>query len=115
MCGITGWEMKNYDGIEKGVLRRAFEGYLPEDVRYRKKSAYPSTKDKQYLQGVRNWMLQILDDPKAPILPYIDVEKVRAIAEGRSTGVQGSAVKGLFDYLIQINAWLDEYQITVTI
>ncbi|KHE71643.1 asparagine synthase (glutamine-hydrolyzing) [Halobacillus sp. BBL2006] len=108
-------EMKNVDGIEKGVLRRAFEGYLPEDVRYRKKSAYPSTKDDQYLQGVRTWMLQILDDPNAPILPYIDLEKVRAMAEGKSTGVQDSAVKGLFDYLIQINAWLDEYQITVTI
>lgn len=106
-------EMKNVDNIEKGVLRRAFEGYLPEDVRYRKKSAYPSTKDEQYYEGVRRWMLEILEDPASPILPYIDVEKVRFIAEGKSEKMQGSRAKGLFDYLIQVNAWLREYDIRV--
>lgn len=45
-------EMKNVDGIEKGILRCAFEGYLPDDVRNRKKSAYPSTNDDKYLEGV---------------------------------------------------------------
>ena len=31
------FEMKSIDNIEKGILRRAFENVLPEDVRYRKK------------------------------------------------------------------------------
>ncbi len=34
--------MKTVDSIEKGILRRAFAHMLPEDVLYRKKSAYPS-------------------------------------------------------------------------
>ncbi|WP_281975344.1 asparagine synthase (glutamine-hydrolyzing) [Halobacillus litoralis] len=106
-------EMKNIDGIEKGVLRRAFEGYLPEDVRYRKKSAYPSTKDEKYLERVSQWMLQILDDPTSPILPFIDVEKVRSISEGKSESIHASSAKGLLDYLIQVNAWLKEYDINV--
>ncbi len=108
-------EMKNVDNIEKGVLRRAFEGYLSEDVRYRKKSAYPSTKDKEYLKRVQEWMLQILNDPNSPILPYINVEKTRLIAEGKDENLQDSSAKGLLDYLIQVNAWLVEYNIRVTL
>ncbi len=31
------WEMKMYNNREKGILRKAFEGILPNDVLYRKK------------------------------------------------------------------------------
>ena len=31
------FDMKSMDRIEKGILRRAFQHVLPEDVRYRKK------------------------------------------------------------------------------
>ncbi|MGV2621945.1 asparagine synthase (glutamine-hydrolyzing) [Halobacillus sp. ACCC02827] len=106
-------EMKNVDGIEKGILRRALADYLPEDVRYRKKSAYPSTKDEEYLAGVRNWMLRILDDPDSPVLAFIDTDKIRSIAEEKATDIDANAAKSLFDYLIQINEWMKEYDIKV--
>lgn len=108
------FEMKNIDDIEKGILRRAFEGYLPDDVRNRRKSAYPSTKDDAYLAGVQKWMTSILDDPSSPILELIDVEAVRKIGAGESS-LPDSSVKGLLDYLIQVNGWLKEYNIKVAI
>ncbi len=37
------WSMKMIDGQEKGILRRALRGVLPEEVLYRKKSPYPKT------------------------------------------------------------------------
>lgn len=106
--------MKNIDDIEKGILRRAFADYLPEDVLYRRKSAYPSTKDDAYLKGVTDWMLGILDDPDAPILELVDADVVRGIADGR-TDMPASSIRGLFDYLIQVNGWLKEYGISVRI
>ncbi|UOQ42809.1 asparagine synthase (glutamine-hydrolyzing) [Halobacillus salinarum] len=109
------YEMKRIDDIEKGILRRAFADYLPEDVRYRKKSAYPSTKDDEYLQRVQRWMLNVLDDPDSPILSLIKEDVVREIAEGRHPGIDGSRAKGLLDYLLQINAWLKEYQIRINL
>ncbi|WP_034762238.1 asparagine synthase (glutamine-hydrolyzing) [Rossellomorea vietnamensis] len=108
------FEMKNIDDIEKGILRRAFKGYLPDDVRNRRKSAYPSTKDDAYLVGVQKWMTNILDDSTSPILQLIDVEAVRKIADGESS-LSDSSAKGLLDYLIQVNGWLKEYSIKVAI
>lgn len=64
------FNLKSIDDIEKGILRRAFLRYLPEDVRYRKKGAYPSTKDEAYLQLISKWMLDILDDTEAPIRQF---------------------------------------------
>ncbi|RLQ93834.1 asparagine synthase (glutamine-hydrolyzing) [Falsibacillus albus] len=107
------FEMKSIDNIEKGILRRAFEGYLPDDVRNRRKSAYPSTKDAAYLEGVSKWMLRVLDNPDSPILPLLDVEKVRKIAEGKVERITGGQARGLFDYLLQINGWLEEYEIEI--
>ncbi|MGB8000666.1 MAG: asparagine synthase C-terminal domain-containing protein, partial [Anaerobacillus sp.] len=104
-------DYKNIDDNEKGILRRALKGTLPDDVLYRKKSAYPSDKDPVYLEGVRKWMLEILDNPESPILSLIDTEKVRAISLDEIEGMNTDQAKGLLDYLIQINAWLEEYNI----
>ncbi|PEE96988.1 asparagine synthase (glutamine-hydrolyzing) [Bacillus thuringiensis] len=105
------FEIKSIDNIEKGILRRAFQTVLPTDVCYRKKSAYPSTKDNAYLQGISVWMLDILNDNTSPILPLINVEKVRSVALGTDEIITGNEARGLIDYLLQVNSWLQEYQI----
>ncbi|OIK13458.1 asparagine synthase (glutamine-hydrolyzing) [Bacillus sp. MUM 13] len=107
------YEVKSIDNIEKGILRRAFAGILPDDVRNRRKSAYPSTKDQAYLNGISNLMLHVLDDPESPILPLIDGAEVRLAAEGKNEHITGTAARGLLDYLLQINAWLKEYHIVI--
>lgn len=105
------FQMKSIDNIEKGILRRAFQTVLPEDVCYRKKSAYPSTKDAAYLQGISEWMLNILNDKKSPILPFINVERVHDIVKGKDEIIFDNDAKTLIDYLIQVNSWLQEYNI----
>ncbi|HDR7785515.1 TPA: asparagine synthetase B, partial [Bacillus wiedmannii] len=75
------------------------------------KSAYPSTKDASYLQGISDWMLHVLNNPESPILPLINVERVRAIAEGKDEVISGNDARGIIDYLLQVNSWLQEYKI----
>ena len=40
--------IKFYNNREKGILRKALKGILPDDVIYRKKSPYPKTHNPKY-------------------------------------------------------------------
>lgn len=107
------WEMKTVGNIEKGILREAFADVLPDDVRNRRKSAYPSSQNPSYLQAVQNWTVDILNDSNAPILPLINQSTVRAIAESEVPIHVGDWAGYLFERIIQINAWLKEYHVTI--
>ena len=80
------WHMKNYEKREKGLLRQALTGVLPDDVLWRKKSPYPKTHNPSYLNSVRNTVLQLLDDSSSPLLDLIDVGKIRSLAQMENIG-----------------------------
>jgi asparagine synthase (glutamine-hydrolysing) len=75
------WEMKTVGDIEKGILRKAMTGALPEDVRMRRKSAYPSAQNPAYERETYQWAMHILDDANSPIQPFINANAIRSIAE----------------------------------
>ena len=112
------WEMKALEGREKGLLRRALTGILPDDVLWRRKSPYPKTHHPYYLQAVRTWLIEILEDKTSPILPLISQTALRdliklsdTLPSGRPWFGQLMDVPQLFAYLIQINFWLQENKI----
>lgn len=65
------WDFKDYGGREKGLLRYAMKGILPESVLYRKKSPYPKTYDPKYLEIVSKMLLDVINDPNSPILQIV--------------------------------------------
>lgn len=112
-------EMKFCDGREKGLLRRALNGILPSEIIDRKKSPYPKTHHPEYTKIVQRWMIDILNNEKSPILRLIDIDRVREIV---STGGEsyvkpwfGQLMTGpqLIAYLIQLNIWLQEYNVEI--
>lgn len=112
------WEMKMHGGVSKGILRKAASGWLPEDVVFRKKSPYPSTPDPAYLAAVRSRLSEILHDPAAPLLPLVDTAWLNQLldisestSEHRPWFGQIMALPQMFDYLIQVNQWLNDYRI----
>ncbi|MDQ1912355.1 asparagine synthase (glutamine-hydrolyzing) [Paenibacillus sp. GD4] len=112
------WEVKTSGDREKGILRKALKGVLPEDVLTRKKSPYPKTHNPNYLAAVRSWVLEILDDPSSPLLQFIDVAKIRALAEDASRFTLpwfGQLMTGpqLFAYLAQVDTWLRKYNVSI--
>ncbi len=109
------WEMKTIDHIEKGILRRAFAGLLPDDARNRKKSAYPSSQNPAYLEALRNLTLHILNDSNAPVQPLINAQVVRTMAEGKVPGPSEEATLFLFERVIQTNEWLKDYHVTLSL
>jgi asparagine synthase (glutamine-hydrolysing) len=113
------WEIKTAGDREKGILRQALKGVLPEDVLTRKKSPYPKTHNPSYAEAVRARILAILDDPNSPILPFINSTRIRALASLEADQFDmpwfGQLMNGpqLFAYLAQINFWLQTYKVSI--
>jgi len=113
------WNMKYYDNIEKGLLRKSLDGLLPKEVLYRKKSPYPKTHNPEYTKFVQKWLKEILEDKSSPILNLIDINKVNELIETEGRAFKkpwyGQLMAGpqLMAYLIQINIWLKEYKVNL--
>ena len=108
------WEMKDYLGREKGLLRKAMEGLLPEDVLYRKKSPYPKTFDPAYEQMMEKRLLSILNDPNAPIHHMVRRETLQEILAGEQTWPwYGQLMRRpqTMAFFVQLNFWLTHYRV----
>jgi asparagine synthase (glutamine-hydrolysing) len=111
------WQMKNYQGREKGLLRYALAGLLPDDVIWRKKSPYPKTHNPEFLSMVRRQALAILDDHTSPVNQLVNPKAVRSLAKSDAASSTlpwfGQLMSGpqVFAYIIQLDLWLREYQV----
>jgi asparagine synthase (glutamine-hydrolysing) len=114
------WEMKYYKNREKGLLRQALTGFLPEDVLWRKKSPYPKTHNPMFLEEMKKLTYNMICDEHAPIHPFIDKEAVKKFAQsiGADTDIawfgQLMNAPQMLAYLLQINFWLKEYKVCVS-
>ena len=113
------WEMKMLNGREKGILRKALEGVLPNEILYRKKSPYPKTHHQTYMKLVKTKLNNILDNKTSPLLELVSKQKVKDIidSDGSSFKVPwfGQLMTGpqLIAHLVQINMWLVNYNINI--
>ncbi|SFE41584.1 asparagine synthase (glutamine-hydrolyzing) [Alteribacillus iranensis] len=113
------WHMKQTEGREKGILRNSLKNCLPENILYRKKSPYPKTHHPRYTKQVKEWLLQILENPSSPILYFIDKQTVKDIAHSGGAAYTtpwfGQLMTGpqLLAYLIQVDVWMREYNINI--
>lgn len=110
-------DIRLVDSREKGLLRRALRGILPQEIIDRKKSPYPKTFHPVYTHFVTSWMERILVEKSSPILQIIDMEQTRNLVAtgGRSFDRPwyGQLMTGpqLIAYLIQIDLWMRMYKV----
>ncbi|MCC2683494.1 MAG: AsnO [Paenibacillaceae bacterium] len=113
------WEMKMAGGREKGVLREAMRGWLPDEVLFRKKSPYPKTHNPGYDRAVKNWALEILNDTSTPLGELVHVERIRELAADGAGQFQlpwfGQLMTGpqFFAWLGQVYVWLKQYKVSI--
>ncbi len=112
-------EIKFYSGREKGLLRESLRGILPDDIIDRKKSPYPKTHNIEYTNEVQKWMKEIMSDNNAPIYQLINKDKVTEIVETGGKAFKkpwyGQLMTGpqLIAYLIQLNIWMEEFNVKI--
>jgi asparagine synthase (glutamine-hydrolysing) len=110
------WRYKDYDNREKGLLRYAMKGLLPDRVLWRKKSPYPKTLDPKYLEIVTSRLMDVVADPNAPILQLVDKSAIyRLLSEDQVWPWYGQLMRKpqTIAYMLMLNYWLETYRITI--
>lgn len=112
------WRMKFMDGMEKGLLRHAAKGLLPESVLFRKKSPYPKTYHPEYERLLKEAFAEILQRKDEPLHELMDVKKAKKFLETPMSYAKpwyGQLMAGpqLLAYYIQMNLWMKEYKIKI--
>lgn len=111
------WQYKNYRGREKGLLRLAMQDYLPECIAWRKKSPYPKTHNPAFLQEVSDILYDIINTSNAPILDFVRKDKLEELlVTERNEPWYGQLMTTpqTIAYFIQINYWLEKYNVEIT-
>ncbi len=112
------WEYMNLEGREKGLLRKAAEGLLPDEVLWRKKSPYPKTHNPGYLKSVSALLREVIADPSSPILELADKTALESLlAENNAQPWYGQLMTTpqTIAYMLQINYWMKKYNIKIEI
>ncbi len=108
------WKYKDHGGYEKGLLRTAMEGILPKKVLWRKKSPYPKTYHPDYLLCVSQMLKKVISDSGSPIHQIVDknalTDLLNAEYEWPWYG-QLMNVPQTIAYMLQINFWMQEYDV----
>lgn len=109
------WEFKDWQGREKGLLRKAAEGLLPEEVLYRKKSPYPKTFDPRYEALVRSRLEALLkeDSPLWQIASREAVGEFMACPRKWPWYGQLMRTPQTMAYFLQLDFWLKHYQVQI--
>ena len=114
-------DIKLLHGREKGLLREAVRGLIPDEIIDRKKSPYPKTHNPEYTNEVSKMLKLILEDKNSPIHQIVDYDFVsRLIDTGGSSFERpwyGQLMTGpqVIAYLIQLNNWMKFYNVKLDI
>ena len=111
------WDFKEYRGMEKGLLRKAVEGLLPEEVLYRKKSPYPKTFDPEYECRMAARLQEVLARKDTPLFSLVRKESIQTVLEGESPWPwYGQLMRRpqIMAYLLQLDFWLRQYRVELT-
>ena len=107
--------------VEKYILKQAFKNELPTDITARKKSPFPKTYSKKYLELLENKLLEILNNKDSRILEIINEDYVRELIKTHGINLTENLFGQLMTYpqtlafLIQIDYWLTAYNIKIII
>lgn len=110
------WSFKDHQGREKGLLRTAMDGLLPDEVLWRKKSPYPKTWDPKYLQMVISRLRQLLDKPNSPIFQLVKKDALEKLLTQEQVWPWYGQLMRLpqtIAYMLQIDFWLRHYHVTI--
>lgn len=108
------WAYKDLDGYEKGLLRKAMEGLLPNEILWRKKSPYPKTHNPAYLEEVSRRLKEILADDRSPLLQIADRHALQDLLTAQYPWPwygQLMNTAQTIAYMLQVNHWLEAYKV----
>lgn len=112
------WEIKSYNGREKGIIHEAVKDLLPDEIVWRKKSPYPKTHNPMYFDTVKAIIINILNDNNSILSHMIDKKTLQSLIDNLDSLSEpwyGQLMKvpQICAYFIQVNDWFQKYKIQV--
>ncbi|MDD4211326.1 MAG: asparagine synthase (glutamine-hydrolyzing) [Clostridia bacterium] len=113
------WGHKFYENREKGLLREALKGLVPEEILYRKKNPYPKTHSKKYVEIVKKLLLKALENKVSILHKIFDqkalMELIQTNGESYTRPWFGQLMTGpqLIAFLYQFDYWFRHYNIKI--
>lgn len=110
------WKIKYLENMEKGLLRRSFEGIIPDEIKNRKKSPYPKTYNPEYFKKTKQKVLEIIKN-NSPIFEIIDKTYLENISVKEYFPLdkpwfgQLMTLPQFFGYIIQLDYWAQTYNV----
>ena len=115
------WEYKFHNKIEKGILRDAYKGLLPEEIIKRKKNPYPKTHNPVYTKIITKMLKKRLKSKNSILYKIFDKEKLKELVETKGESFKepwfGQLMTGpqLLAFLYQFDIWAKIYKIELDI
>lgn len=111
------WNLKAYNKREKGIVRKAFEDILPDEICWRKKSPYPKTHNPIYFNECAERVRNILKK-KNILTEMLDKNAIESIIENPDsiqTPWYGQLMKApqILAYIIELDYWFEKYNIEI--
>lgn len=111
------WEIKAYNNREKGIVRKAFEDILPDEICWRKKSPYPKTHNPIYFDICKERVKNILQK-KNILTEMLNKDSIMKIAENPdsiTTPWYGQLMKApqILAYIIELDYWFEKYNVEI--
>lgn len=113
------WKIKALGGREKGIVRAAFRGMLPDSIIDRKKSPYPKTHNPLYFELCANKVREIMNDSSSMLSEILDKRGVEAIIKNPdkiSSPWYGQLMRApqILAYIIQLDHWFRKYHVSIS-
>ena len=112
-------EVKRLGGLEKGLLREAMKGWLPEMIAQRKKTPYPKTVHPLYEEIVAQMLQDALSDRGSVLHQLFDLKQLTELLKGANGSFQvpwfGQLMgrPQLMAYLVQLDGWFRRYDVRI--
>jgi len=113
------WDYKFHEGKEKGLLRKAFEDLLPEEITNRKKNPYPKTHHPKYANLVSKMLKKRLKNKNSILYTIFDPQKLQELLDTKGSSFKtpwfGQLMTGpeLIAYLYQFDVWAEYYHVVL--
>lgn len=111
------WRLKSFGNREKGIVRKAFEDILPQEICYRKKSPYPKTHNPIYFEECAKRVRNILSKKNA-LTELMSTRNIEAIIENPDrikSPWYGQLMKApqILAYIIELDYWFEKYNVEI--
>ena len=111
------WKLRALGGREKGIVRKAFEGILPDEIAWRKKSPYPKTHNPVYFNECAERVRSILKK-KNNLTEMLNKKAVERIIENPGSITEpwyGQLMKApqILAYIVELDFWFEKYKVEI--